>query len=79
MSIIVHIFLKKIFKHSVFRITIVNHVKIDDKNSYTIDVKDMKTGEKVKCPDQSSEVEKIDENSCRVTFTKPQKIVQLKL
>ena len=46
-----------------------SHIEIKDDSDYKIKIPEMKIGEKVECPDQSSEVEKTAEG-CKIKLSK---------
>lgn len=45
-------------------------IEIKDDQSYTIKISEMKPGETVECPDKTSKIEKLDNNSVKLICLK---------
>ena len=54
-------------------------IDIKDDQNYTIETDKMEPGETVECPDKTSKIEKLENNECKITFSKKQKLTKIKV
>lgn len=54
-------------------------IEIQDDQNYTLKTDEMELGEVVECPDKSSQIEKLPNNECKITFSKKQKLTKIKV